>query len=98
MLKHLFSAIGTRAQYFEAYLNFKSTYPDVPIKKELLIIPPITEDEAFHKGIDYFVEIFLFYGILGGLSIYEMSNSIKHGKIQKAVIEKAQNDAETAVR
>ncbi len=36
--------------------------------------PPaqILDEEAFYKGVDYFVEILIFYGLLGALSIYEL--------------------------
>ena len=40
-------------------------------------MPPIADDNAFQKGVDYFVEILIFYGVLGGLSIYELRKGIK---------------------
>ncbi len=36
--------------------------------------------DAFNKGVEYFVEIFIFYGLLGGLAIYEMKKGIESGK------------------
>lgn len=43
----------------------------------------MTHDEAFHKGVDYAVEFLIFYGILGGLSIYELRKNIKASHDQK---------------
>ena len=35
-------------------------------------IKPLSADCAFNKGVEYFSEIFFFYGILMGLAIYEI--------------------------
>ena len=43
-------------------------------------IPPIDLEEVFHKGVDYFVEILMFYGLLGSLGIYELRKSILAGQ------------------
>ena len=45
-----------------------------------ITVPPIELEEAFHKGVDYFVEILMFYGLLGALSIYELRKSMLAGQ------------------
>ena len=39
---------------------------------------------AFHKGIDYFTEIFFFYGLVFGIAFYEMAKSVAATNFAKA--------------
>jgi hypothetical protein len=41
----------------------------------LSIIPVIPEKVAFEKGIDWFIEIFFFYGVLFALTFYEINKA-----------------------
>ncbi len=38
-------------------------------------IKPLSDEAAFNKGVEYFVEIFFFYGILIIIAIYEVKKS-----------------------
>ena len=38
-------------------------------------IKPLSVSRAFTKGIDYFCEIFFFYGMLMAISVYEIRKS-----------------------
>ena len=72
-----FQSLGNRAQEFEAYLDYRAAHPNVKVKRELIKVEPLSDEEAFEKGIDYFVEIVIFYGLLGALSIYELRKGIE---------------------
>ena len=90
---NLFAYIGLKAHEFEAYLDYKAANPDVKVTRDMLTIQPIKEKEQFHKGIDYFVEFFMFYGILGALSIYELRKSIESGHQHQKYIESIESNA-----
>ena len=81
-MHNFFERIGHRAMVFEAKLNFKTAHPHWKIKENELKIPEITEEEAFLKGVDYFMEVILFYGIVGIWSVYEIRKAIKNSKEQ----------------
>ena len=57
----------------------------------MLKVVPIEREEAFHKGVDYFVELFIFYGILGSLGVYELKRGIEAGRHQKEHIDIMEN-------
>ena len=38
-------------------------------------VKPLSDEAAFNKGVDYFVEIVFFYGILMAIAIYEVKKS-----------------------
>ena len=40
-------------------------------------IKPISNDAAFNKGVEYFSEIFLLYGVLLCVSAYEIDKAAK---------------------
>ena len=65
---------------FEARVNFKVAYPNLKATPENLVIPEITPDQAFVKGVEYAVELVVLYGLIGALSIYEIKKSIKASK------------------
>jgi hypothetical protein len=62
---------GNHCNHFETHLNRL-----IIGKKGLGQIPDLHPEMAFHKGIDYFTEIFFFYGIVFTIAFYEMAKSI----------------------
>jgi len=45
-------------------------------QQELKIyIKPLSDEAAFNKGVEYFSEIFFFYGILMLLAVYEIKKA-----------------------
>lgn len=68
----IFVRMGERANEFEAYLDFKAANPDKSFKRDLLQVQPIEQEDSFHKGVEYFVEMSVFYGLIGFLSVYEL--------------------------
>ena len=49
-------------------------------------IKPVSADIAFNKGVEYFTEIVFFYGVLFGITFYEIDKSLKGAKAQKEKI------------
>ena len=45
---------------------------DMDEDEKKVYIKPLSDDGAFNKGVEYFSEIFFFYGILMALAIYEI--------------------------
>ena len=45
-------------------------------QKGLGRIADLHDEMAFQKGIDYFTEIFFFYGFVFGIAFYEMNKSV----------------------
>ena len=54
-------------------------------------IPDLHMDLAFNKGIDWFVEVFFFYGILFSIAGYEMWKADVASKKQKITIDNLTN-------
>ncbi len=75
-----FAHLGQIANEFEHVVNAKTANPNHKINKEKLNIPKLDEEEAFVKGIDYFMEVLLVYGFLGLYSIFEIRKAIKNSK------------------
>ena len=48
--------------------------------------------------MDYFVEILIFYGLLGALSVYELRKSIVAGQLQKAHLEEIERTGKQALK
>ena len=38
-------------------------------------IKPLSDEAAFNKGVEYFVEVVFFYGVLIGIAIFEIKKS-----------------------
>ena len=93
-----FQYLGNRAQRFEAYMEYKSAHPDDVYRSDLLKVTELSEDQAFHKGVDYFVEVFIFYGVLGCLGIYELRKGILGGHQQAEHIKDIEWTAKLAVQ
>ena len=76
-----FEAFGQKIHTWEIKLNRKiiKNEEDEQIggntdDKELKVfIKPLSPDAAFTKGVEYFSEIFFFYGMLLALAIYEIN-------------------------
>ena len=79
-MQGFFVQIGNRANKFEARLNYKTAHPNERLKNAKIEIPEITEEDAFVKGVDYFIEVILFYGFIGIWSIYEIRKMINNAK------------------
>ena len=65
---------GQNAHKFEIFLNRKivngAGQPQIDF-----YIKPLSDEAAFNKGIDYFVEIVFFYGLLIGIAVWELKKS-----------------------
>ena len=44
-------------------------------KKGLSSLPALSECVAFNKGVEWFVELAFFYGVLFGLAFYEINKA-----------------------
>lgn len=40
-----------------------------------MYIKPLSEEAAFNKGVEYFVEVVFFYGVLIGIAVWEVKRS-----------------------
>ena len=74
---------GQKAHYFEVYLNRKVAMEN---KALAFYVKPLSNEAAFNKGVDYFVEMVFFYGILMGIAIYEVKRSADSSEKQKQEI------------
>ena len=66
---------GQAAHKFEIYLNRKIVNAGSGSEKLDFYIKPLSDDAAFNKGIDYFVEVVFFYGVLISLAIFELKRA-----------------------
>ena len=66
---------GQAAHKFEIYLNRKIVNVGSGSEKLDFYIKPLSDDAAFNKGIDYFVEVVFFYGVLISLAIFELKRA-----------------------
>ena len=57
------------------------------------MVPPISQDIAFNKGVDYFTELVFFYGVMFGIAVYELDRTQRSSKKQADAIWKV--DAES---
>ena len=70
---------GQYAHIYEVKLNRyiqqedKSDKQENPLQPEIkFYIKPLNKDAAFNKGVEYFSELFFFYGLLMALAAYEI--------------------------
>lgn len=73
-----FETFGQKVNIFEVKMNralIKS--------KGLGEIQPLREEIAFNKGVEWFTEIFVFYGIMIAICSYEIRKSVISSKKQK---------------
>ena len=71
--------VGNKAYIFEMRVIYRAKHPFAD-KNEKLEFPQITDDQAFGKGVEYFVEILVLYGVIGAVSMNEVLKSIKASK------------------
>lgn len=38
-------------------------------------VKPLSDEAAFNKGVEYFVEVVFFYGVLIGIALFEVNRS-----------------------
>ncbi|CDW81268.1 UNKNOWN [Stylonychia lemnae] len=88
LMHGFFVQIGNKANSFEARLNYKTAHPNQRLKHAKIEIPGINDEDAFVKGVDYFIEVILFYGFLGIWSIYEIRKMINNAKRAQIKAEK----------
>eukprot|EP00347_Sterkiella_histriomuscorum_P010651 403375454 len=72
---------GQKAHVWEIQLNRKIVNNN---QKLDFYIKPLSEEAAFNKGVEYFVEVFFFYGVLISIAIWEIKKSHDSSERQKA--------------
>lgn len=63
---------GQKAHTFEIHLNRTIVNSN---QKLDFYIKPLSDEAAFNKGVEYFVEVFFFYGVLITIAIWEIKRS-----------------------
>jgi hypothetical protein len=72
-MHRILTIFGQHAHKFEIYLNRKVVNNND--QKLDFYIKPLSDEAAFNKGVDYFVEVVFFYGILISIAIFEIHRS-----------------------
>ena len=94
MMHKFIERCGQAAHKFEIYLNRKIVNTGGPGSEKLdFYIKPLSDDAAFNKGIDYFVEVVFFYGVLISIAIFEIKRSQDASDKLKATIAELQKSA-----
>jgi hypothetical protein len=76
LLHRFIGRFGQASHRFEIYLNRKIVNPSKNGGEKLdFYIKPLSDEAAFNKGIDYFVEVVFFYGVLICLAVFELKRS-----------------------
>ena len=98
---------GQTAHYYELRLNNYINNEEAKVEKEWqdehesdqepkqeikVFIKPLSSTKAFNKGVEWFSEIFFFYGILLGIAGWELSRSSKAALKEKQRLEKYKSD------
>ena len=65
-----FEGFGQRANIFEVRMNRALIR-----SKGLGSIKPLSQDIAFNKGVEWFTEVFVFYGMLISIAAYEIKKA-----------------------
>jgi hypothetical protein len=74
LFMHRFIGIcGQKAHRFEIYINRRVAAGDT--QKLDFYIKPLSDEAAFNKGVEYFVEVVFFYGVLITLAIWEIKKA-----------------------
>ncbi len=74
---------GQKAHQFEIYVNRRVVSQT---QKLDFYIKPLSDEAAFNKGVEYFVEVTFFYGILIAIGIYEVAKSHESSrKVRKQI-------------
>jgi hypothetical protein len=78
MMSNFFVWCGQKANMFEINITNRSLNSNEQDHK--LKAAAIPDDEAFVKGVEYFVELLVLYGLIGFISVYEVKKSITASK------------------
>ena len=68
-MHHFIAICGQQAHRFEINLNRKIVNNQ---QKLDFYIKPLSDEAAFNKGVEYFVEVIFFYGVLIGIAVWEV--------------------------
>ena len=82
----------------ETYVEWRAENPDRKFVWKDIKIKPIEDEHAFQKGVDYFVEILIFYGLLGVLSVYELRKQIISSREQKHRLDNIESTGNDALK
>lgn len=74
---------GQKAHYFEIYLNRRIATTG---QKLDFYVKPLSDEAAFNKGVEYFVEIVFFYSVLITIAIWEVKKSHDSSEKLKATL------------
>lgn len=86
MFMHRFiTYFGQKAHFFEVYLNRRVVNNETNLE---FYVKPLSDEAAFNKGVDYFVEIMFFYGILMAIAVYEVKKSAESSEKQKRELQR----------
>lgn len=86
---HRFITIcGQKAHQFEIYINRKVVNNNSKLD---FYIKPLSDEAAFNKGVEYFVEIVFFYGVLIAIAVYEVQRSHESSEKLKRQIKDMEN-------
>jgi hypothetical protein len=96
---------GQAAHRFEIYLNRRvvnnPSGSGSAAEKLDFYIKPLSDEAAFNKGVDYFVEVIFFYGVLITLAIWEVKKSQESSdrlKTQIASLNKQSGDNDAKIK
>ncbi len=71
-MHRILGLFGQRAHRYEIFLNRLIVNTNTKMD---FYIKPLSDEAAFSKGVEYFVEIFFFYGVLFSIAMYEVKQS-----------------------
>ena len=98
---HSFIALcGQQAHKFEISLNRKIVNTN-PTQKIDFYIKPLSDEAAFNKGVEYFVEVIFFYGVLITIAIWEVKKSADASeklKVELSSIKTVSTDTENLAK
>jgi hypothetical protein len=77
-----FENFGQRANKFEVKMNRALIR-----SKGLGEIPELSKEIAFNKGVEWFTEVFIFYGILISIAAYEIAKAAKSSQKTKILLQ-----------
>lgn len=102
----MFERCGQMAHVYEIKINryivkeentLSNNKPGEVDDQELKVyIKPLSSDAAFNKGVEYFSEIFFFYGMLLALAVYELRRAAKSSDAQALKMKQYEEDIEVA--
>jgi hypothetical protein len=78
VMQGFFVQVGHKAHMLEVKVKAKAK--NIHYHLDEIEVPPIEKEIAFVKGVEYFVEFIVLYGLIGILSLMEVMKSIKASK------------------